>query len=224
MRVTLIDFGATNLPSVERALQHLSASTERATVPEQITAATALVLPGAGSFAGMMRVLETQQMIAPIRDALARKAPFLGIALGMHALFEGSAEEPQHAGFAVFPGRVLPLSRNAQVPHLGWNRVQHVRPGRLLRNVSEKDWFYFAHTFAVPAASASPATSGRVLEMRPTAPKAVEHPASASAVCHHGGSFVAVAEAENVFAVQFRPEKSGDAGMDVLRNFLEAAR
>lgn len=224
MRITLIDVGATNLPSVERAFQHLGAATERATVPEQIAAATALVLPGAGRLGAVMRALDAQQLLEPIREALARKTPFLGIGPGMHALYEASDEEPPQAGFAVFAGHVLPLPENAQCPHLGWNQLQQVRPGRLLRGLSEKAWFYFAHTAAAPAAQESPATSRRVLEMRPSGAKAVEHPASSVAVCRHGGAFVAAAEIEKVFAVQFRPEKSGDAGLDVLRNFLEAAR
>ena len=224
MRITLIDYGAGNLPSVERAFQQLGAETERATTPEQIAAASALVLPGVGHFGAMMRTLDVHQLRAATQEALARKVPFFGICLGMQALYEGSDEAPEHAGFGVFPGRVTALPRTVRLPHMGWNQLQSVREGKLLRGISEKSWFYFAHTFAAPAAGEAGGSGGRVLEMRPANSPPVEQAAGTAALCTHGRPFVAVAESGNVLAVQFHPEKSGRAGMCVLRRFIEAVR
>lgn len=227
MRATLIDYGAGNLPSVEHALQQLGAATERATLPEQIDAATALVLPGVGHFGAMMHTLETLQLTRPIRAALARKVPFLGICLGMQALYIASEEAEGVRGFEMFPAMVTALPREVRLPHIGWNQVQQVHESRLLRGVPDHSWFYFAHTFAVPA---EPGRAGakRVLEMRPAAaaaaPRPVERGAGVVATCRHGHAFVAAVEQENLHAVQFHPEKSAAAGHQVLRNFLELAR
>ncbi len=226
MRITLIDYGAFNLPSVERAFQHLGAATERATTPEQIDSAQCLVLPGAGRFSAMMHRLETQQLAEPLHNALRRNVPFFGIALGMHALFEGSSDAPEQAGLAILEGSAAPLPRTSKVPHIGWSRLQHAGNSHLLRGIPPSAWFYFAHASAVPV-EASPA-AGRVLEMRPSAARSPEKktdlPAGITATCVYGQTFAAIAEKGRNFAVQFLPEKSGAAGLDVLRNFLEAAR
>lgn len=227
MRITLIDYGAGNLPSVERAFQHLGVATERATTPEQIASAQCLVLPGAGIFRSMMRRLDTQQLAASLREALQRQVPLLGISLGMHALYERSADAPGFSGFSVFPGEAAPLPRSVKLPHIGWNQIRPVGNSHLLRGIPQSAWFYFAHTLAIPAGDAS-ISPGRVLEMRPSAvrlpKKKDELPAGTIATCSYGHTFVAAAEKGRMFAVQFQPEKSGPAGMDVLRNFLEAVR
>jgi imidazole glycerol phosphate synthase glutamine amidotransferase subunit len=220
LQITLIDYGAGNLPSVERAFQHLGASTVRATTPETIAAASVLVLPGVGHFRMLMHALEAQLLAEPIREALDRSVPFLGICLGMHALFEGSAGEDQE-GFGVFSGYAQPLPQGRRSRHLGWDQLERIADGRLLRGISTKAWFYFAHSEAVVAGM--PSGSSRVIEMRP-ATRAVEPPLGTVALCHHGRPFVAVAERGCWFAVQFLPEKSGEAGMDVLRNFLGTIR
>jgi imidazole glycerol phosphate synthase glutamine amidotransferase subunit len=221
MRITLIDYGAGNLPSVERALRQLGADTERATVPEQIAGARALVLPGVGHFAAMMRTLELQQLLEPLRDALARNALFFGICLGLQSLYDASEEAPGMAGLGILPGTVATLPRIARLPHMGWNQVQCAGEGRLLRHVPEDAWFYFAHSYAVPAAGTAP--TPRVVEMRPS-PRPPVAAGSTVATCQHGAVFVAVAEKGPVMGVQFHPEKSGEAGLQVLRNFLEMTR
>lgn len=229
MKITLIDYGAGNLPSVEHALRQLGAATERATTPESIAAATTLVLPGVGHFGTMMHALEAQLIASPIRDALARKIPFFGICLGLQALFEASDESPDYSGFAIFPGRVSALPSDVRLPHMGWNRIAHARGSQLLRGISQDAWFYFAHTYAALAAShGGAAPAGRVIEMRPSAlraaPRATDQHSATTATCTYGRSFIAAAEQGHVLGVQFHPEKSGDAGMEVLRNFLEAVK
>jgi len=223
MRITLIDYGAVNLPAVERALQHLGASTERATTPEQIAAAAALVLPGTGRLPALLHALASQQVAHAIREALERQAPLLAIGSAMHALYPAPAAAADSA-FQMFPGRLEAFPGTVLRAHLGWNQVQHSRASRLLRGISEKAWFHFAHEQAVRAAGGPAAPAGRVLEMRPAAPSPAQQEAATIATCQHGFPFVAAAEQQNLFAVQFQPEKSGEAGMDVLRNFLEAAR
>ncbi len=201
MTIALVDYGAGNLPSVERAFARLGAQTQRVTAPAELESARAIVLPGVGHFATLMRALAEHGLALRLRRAMQNGVPFLGICLGLQALFEGSDEAPDLPGLGVLPGRVCALPRTVKLPHMGWNQIRCVRVGCLLSGVSAADWFYFAHSFAA-------ASEG-------------EHTV---AVCEHGAKFCAVAERGNVMGVQFHPEKSGAAGARVLRNFLEVIR
>ena len=201
MRVSLIDYGAGNLPSVERALRRLGAKTERATTPEALRTARAIVLPGVGHFAALMRTLEQRGLLASLRETLTRGVPFLGICLGLQGLYQASEEAPNVPGLGLLQGTVQPLPKTAKLPHMGWNQLRRVRPSTLLRGVDEDAYFYFAHSYA-----------------------ALDVDSHTAAVCNHGVSFVAVLECANLLAVQFHPEKSAEAGAQILRNFLEFAR
>jgi len=128
-------------------------------------------------------------------------APFLGICLGLQALYETSEEAPGLAGLALLRGAVQALPRDVKLPHMGWNRVRPLRETRLFRGVPASEFFYFAHSYAS-------------LDISP----------AAAATCEHGAKFVAAVERDNLFAVQFHPEKSAACGAKVLQNFLEAAR
>ncbi|MCL6480750.1 MAG: imidazole glycerol phosphate synthase subunit HisH [Firmicutes bacterium] len=199
--LALVDYGAGNLASVERALARLGADTRRVTVPEQLEGARAIVLPGVGHFAAMMRVLAARGLQEPIRLAVANGVPLLGICLGLQTLYAGSEEAPECTGLGLFSGTVRELPRTVKLPHMGWNQIRPVRPSRLLRGIAEAAWFYFAHAYA-----------------------ALDEGPHVCAVCEHGARFAAVVEQDHVMAVQFHPEKSGAAGLQVLRNFLEAIR
>jgi len=199
--ITLVEYGAGNLPSVERALRRLGAETERAGTPEALAGSRMIVLPGVGHFGALMRALSERQLLAPLRAALSGSVPFLGICLGLEALYAASEEAPEAPGLGVLPGTVRPLPNTAKLPHMGWNQVRAVRPNVLLRDVPADAYFYFAHSYAA-------------LE---------QHPA-AVALCDYGGPFVAALEHHTVMAVQFHPEKSGEAGAQVLRNWLDFAR
>jgi imidazole glycerol phosphate synthase glutamine amidotransferase subunit len=199
-RVTLVDYGAGNLPSVERALQRLGARTERASAPEALGDSQAIVLPGVGHFGALMRTLEDRRLLEPLRAALARGTPFLGICLGLQALYGSSEEDPSRPGLGVLAGTVQPLPNTAKLPHMGWNQLRRLRPSVLLRDVPERAYFYFAHSYA-----------------------ALDAGDAAVALCDHGVPFVAVLESGKTMAVQFHPEKSGEAGSRVLHNFLESA-
>jgi imidazole glycerol-phosphate synthase subunit HisH len=201
MKVTLLDYGAGNLPSVERAFERLGVATERATTPESISRASAIVLPGVGHVAALIRALDTLGLRGPLCEAVRRGVPFLGICLGLQVLFASSEEAPELSGLNLFDGSVRALPSAVKLPHMGWNQLHRARESRLLRGLADDAWFYFAHSYA-----------------------AREPGACVVAICTHGAEFAAVIERDNISAVQFHPEKSGSSGASVFANFLEMAR
>ena len=202
MRITLIDYGACNVSSVERALQRLGAQYCTTSTPECIAKAEALLLPGVGHYATLMHALDQRALRAPLLAAISGGVPFLGICLGLQALYESSEEAPTLQGLGLFPGSVRALPPQVKLPHMGWNQLHFKRDSRLLQKVDPHGHFYFAHSYA-----------------------AANDPDSAHTVatCVHGQEFLAALERKNIFAVQFHPEKSGATGAQVLRNFLEYA-
>jgi len=195
--IALIDYGAGNVPSVERALQKLGAPTIRVTRPGGLDGARAIILPGVGHYAAIIRALDEQNLRAALLDAIARGIPFLGICLGLQALYSSSEEAPALSGLDLFRGSVRSLPSTVKLPHMGWNRLRIQRGSQLLEGLSESDYFYFAHTFAANGAASE-----------------------VVATCEHGASFTAVLEHKNIFATQFHPEKSGAAGARLLQNFV----
>ena len=200
MKISLIEYDAGNLPSVERALARQGIETERVATPEAVRGAAALILPGVGHFGQLMRTLGARGLLTPLAESISRGTPLLGICLGLQALFQASAEAPDDAGLEILPGSVAALPATAKLPHMGWNQVRRVRPSVLLEGVPASAYFYFAHSYA--ALDAGDATV---------------------ALCDHAAPFVAMLERGNIFAVQFHPEKSGDAGAHVLANFVARA-
>ncbi|MGH9688809.1 MAG: imidazole glycerol phosphate synthase subunit HisH [Candidatus Acidiferrales bacterium] len=198
MKIAVIDYGAGNLPSVERALRGLGAETDRATQPTQIAAAHAIVLPGVGHFGAFVAGLRERNLTLPLRAAHTSRVPILGICLGLQAMFASSEEASQERGLGFFDEKVTAMPTNVKSPHIGWNQLRPTRESRLLRGVPNDAYFYFAHSFAAPASAAATV-----------------------AACDHGVPFAAVIECENLYGVQFHPEKSGETGALVLRNFLE---
>jgi imidazole glycerol phosphate synthase glutamine amidotransferase subunit len=201
-RVTLLDYGAGNVPSVQRALQRQGIASERATTAGQIAAAEMLILPGVGHYGALIQALDGKALRGPLLEKLQSGTPFLGICLGLQALFEASEEAPELAGLGIFQGRVESLPRTAKLPHMGWNTLEIEQPSRLLAGITDKDYFYFAHSFAAKKNATTNGSCGSV------------------AKCRHGEDFVAVLEQGNVCAVQFHPEKSGEPGARLLANFL----
>jgi len=199
MNVMLIDYGAGNVASVERALQRLGARSQRSHSPQCIAKAEALLLPGVGHYAALIRALDERALRAPLLDALQRGVPFLGVCLGLQALYETSEEAPELSGLHLLHGSVRSLPATVKLPHMGWNQLQLARPSRLLEGISADAYFYFAHSFAA-------SSNG-----------------DAVALSNHGADFAAVIERKNIFGVQFHPEKSGAPGAQLLENFLRLA-
>jgi imidazole glycerol-phosphate synthase subunit HisH len=200
MKIAIVDYGAGNLPSVERALVKLGAETERAVEPKQVAAAKAIVLPGVGHFAAFVNGLRERSLTESLRDAFDSGVPMLGICLGLQAMFSSSEEASGEPGLGFFPEEVRALPTNVKSPHIGWNQLRRVRKSALLNDIPEDAYFYFAHSYAAPA-SAEPTV----------------------AACDHGFPFAAVIEHRNLRGVQFHPEKSGETGAQLLRNFVKLA-
>ncbi len=201
MKVTILDYGAGNVPSVERALQRLGAESHRTSSPDCISQAEALLLPGVGHYAALVRALDEQNVRAPLIGAIQRGVPFLGICLGLQVLFKSSAEAAQLQGLNLLPGIVSALPPSVKLPHMGWNQLDRKRESSLLAGIDAGAFFYFAHSYAA-------LDSNGVV---------------AAATCSYGAEFAAVIEHKNINAVQFHPEKSGEAGARLLRNFLRIA-
>jgi imidazole glycerol phosphate synthase glutamine amidotransferase subunit len=200
VKISLVEYDAGNLPSVERALSRLNVESSRVSTPAGIESADALILPGVGHFGQLMRTLDARGLDVPLRNAIAEGKPLLGICLGLQALFATSSESPNVPGLQIFPGKVDALPATAKLPHMGWNQLRHIRPSLLFEGVPADAYFYFAHSYA--AFDAGEATV---------------------ALCDHAAPFIAALERKNLFAVQFHPEKSGDAGARVLANFVALA-
>jgi len=197
VNVTLLDYGAGNVTSVERALRRRGAQVLTTNQPEAIATAERLILPGVGHCAALIAALDAHGLRQPLLHAIARGTNFLGICLGLQALYETSDEAPSLAGLGLLPGRVTHLPAGVKLPHMGWNQLQRARTSRLLEGISPEAYFYFAHSYAAPASGTE-----------------------SVAVCEHGRAFIAVVEQRNIFGVQFHPEKSGAPGAKLLENFL----
>lgn len=197
MKIILLDYGANNVTSVERALQRLGAESLRTNSPDGVAQAEVLILPGVGHYSALVRTLDQQNLRPALVDALHRGVPFLGICLGLQVLFKSSEEAPELHGLNLLPGRVCALPSTVKLPHMGWNQLALQKDSRLLAGIDSQAYFYFAHSFA-----------------------ATDSPVAVTAICTHGADFAAVIEHKNIQAVQFHPEKSGGPGARVLHNFL----
>ena len=195
--IALIDYGAGNLTSVRKGFDAAGARLFTPAVPDELKDASAVVVPGVGHF-GATAALSSDWRGA-ILGAIARGAPLLGICLGLQWLFESSTEAPELAGLGAMPGRCERLPSVVKVPHVGWNSLEVLRPSAILNGVADGTQVYFTHAYAAPL-------SGETV-----------------AATTHGQRFSAVVERDSLFGVQFHPEKSGDAGIRVLANFVAVA-
>ena len=192
--ISVIDYGAGNLYSVENALRACGAGHELVRDSAGVVEAKKILLPGVGNFGQMMRALDRLELRQPLLDRIAAGVPLLGVCLGLQALFDSSEEAPRERGLAIFPGMVRRFT-DLRVPHMGWNTLVRTRDSRLLEGIGTLPFVYFANSFYAPVMDAT------------------------SASCEYGVEFSAVIEQKNVAAVQFHPEKSGDAGLRIIRNF-----
>jgi imidazole glycerol-phosphate synthase subunit HisH len=195
--ISIFDYGAGNLRSVENTLGAIGAEYKLIRDAESIRGTTKLILPGVGHFGQMMRALDGMKVREALIETIQSGVPFLGICLGMQALFTGSEEAPEERGFGIYEGQVKRFQGDMRIPHMGWNNLESLRESKLLRGTGEKPYVYFAHSYYAPVV---PATA---------------------AVCEYSIPYTAVLEQGSVCGVQFHPEKSGDLGLKIVRNFVE---
>jgi glutamine amidotransferase len=202
--IALVDYGAGNLTSVRKALTALGVPHETPSGPGDLASAEAIVVPGVGHFAATVRLDAPWR--SAIRERVERNVPLLGVCVGMQWLFEGSEEAPDVPGLGLLPGFCLRLpDRSSQgvhqkVPHVGWNSLEPPKPSRLLAGLGPGTQVYFTHSYAAPVTEDS------------------------AAVTSYTMPFASAVERGLVFGVQFHPEKSSDAGLRILRNFLDVVQ
>ncbi len=203
--IAVIDYGAGNLASVAKSLRYIGADVVVTSDPGEVAKADKLVLPGVGAFSHCMSGLNDVHLSTATTDFIQTGRPFLGICVGLQMLFDVGEELGETAGLGVLAGRVVKFDfeqgaeydDHPKIPHIGWNNLDIKSGSVLLDGLGSDDRFYFVHSFyAVPA-----------------------DPAIVAATCTHGYRFCAAVERGNLFATQFHPEKSGDAGLHILRNF-----
>jgi glutamine amidotransferase len=197
MRVTVIDYKAGNLTSVLKALRHIGAEVEVTDADlAPIASAERIVLPGVGHFAAT-QYLDSTGLTTAIRAAIGRGIPFLGICVGMQWLYAGSTEALDQPGLGHFSEQCARFSESHEkVPHVGWNSLEVKVNSRLLAGVDAGEFVYFTHSYKAPVS------------------------ADTAAVTQYIEPFASAVERENVMGVQFHPEKSGETGLKILRNFL----
>ena len=200
--IQVIDYKAGNLTSVVKALNFMGAETHVTQSPDDVRRADKIVLPGVGHFRAT-QLLHDLQLTEATREAIARGVPFLGICVGLQWLYEGSTEAESTDGLCHFGGACerFPATYDGadlKSPHVGWNSLEDVRPdSKLLRGIGPGAFVYYTHSWRAPVDPDTAATT------------------------HYGGAFTAAVERDNVMGVQFHPEKSGDTGLQILRNFLD---
>ncbi len=197
--ITLLDYGAGNVRSVVNAIESLGETVKVVERGEDILSAQKLIFPGVGAFGNMMQILNKKNYVAPLKAYLNANRPYLGICLGLQALFDGSTEAPEVRGLGILPGAVERFDIDLAVPHIGWNGLNIKKPSYIFNGLGGNDKFYFVHSYYV-------VTEDDSLVLTTT---------------DYDGEFVSSVQKKNITATQFHPEKSGSAGIHLLKNFLE---
>lgn len=197
--IAIIDYDAGNLKSVEKALHYLGEDTIITRNRDEILSADKIILPGVGSFGDAMENLHAFGLVDVIKEAVAANIPFLGICLGLQLLFEKSDETPGVEGLGILKGEILriPDKEGLKIPHMGWNSLTIKEDSRLFKGMEQNPYVYFVHSYYLKAAEES----------------------IVAATTEYSTTIHAAVEAGNVFACQFHPEKSGESGLAILKNF-----
>lgn len=194
--IVIIDYRAGNLASVTKAFVHLGGEVQVTDDPDVVGRAAKLVLPGVGHFEAT-QALDRRGLRDAVSQAIGRGVPFLGICVGMQWLYAGSEEAAATSGLGLIEGACARFPAGVKSPHVGWNRLRVRGNSRLMRGVPDGSFVYFTHSYRAPV---------------------TDH---ACAITMYGGEFASAVERDNIFGVQFHPEKSSAAGLMLLRNFLE---
>ncbi|WP_080875413.1 imidazole glycerol phosphate synthase subunit HisH [Oceanobacillus timonensis] len=197
--IAIIDYGAGNIKSLQFALDKLGKTSKLTMDPEEIHQADSIILPGVGAFKDAMEALERYQLDTLLKEEAANGKPILGICLGMQLFYEFSEENDGCTGLGLLSGSVKRISDNVKVPHMGWNTLQPNQSQSLLHQLGDNPYVYFVHSYAIDE-----------LE---------EHTLVASA--DYGGRVPAIVQDKNITGMQFHPEKSGDTGVALLKNYEE---
>jgi glutamine amidotransferase/cyclase len=199
--ITLLDYGAGNVRSVINAIESLGETVKTVSDAEEILTAEKLVFPGVGAFGNMMHILHQKQYVKPLKAYINSNRPFLGICLGLQALFGHSEEAPNLSGLALIDGSVKRFETDLSVPHIGWNGLNFKQPSRIFAGLRGDEKFYFVHSYHV----------------------VVDDDTVILTTTDYGYEFVSSIQKGNIIATQFHPEKSGRAGLGILKNFLDTA-
>jgi len=201
MRIVIVDYGAGNIRSVERAVAHCGHAATITSDPAAVDAADVVIVPGVGAAADTMRNLRERALVEPLRSFVSSGRPYLGICMGLQALLTASEEGGEHACLDILPGRVMRLPGGLKVPHMGWNQVRRRQPHPVFDGIPDDAYFYFVHSY-FPAPDDGEAVIGET---------------------DYGVTFASALARDNVVATQFHPEKSGDVGLRFYDNFLRFA-
>ncbi len=197
-RVVIVDYGAGNLRSVSRAVAHVGLEPCVTADPHDVLAAEAVIVPGVGAAADTMRNLRERKLVEPVRDYIASGRPFFGVCMGQQALLTVSEEGGEHGCLGVILGRVKKLPAGQKVPHMGWNQVRQRRAHPIFDGIPDESYFYFVHSY-YPQPEDESVVIGET---------------------EYGVTFASVLARDNIVATQFHPEKSGEIGLRMYRNFL----
>jgi len=199
--VILIDAGTGNLRSVQKALESVGANVERTDDPKKVLPGGRVILPGVGAFGDFMTGLRQRGLEEPVREIVQRGIPLLGICVGMQAFFETGEEMGDHKGLGLLEGKVLRFAESlaVKIPHTGWNQLDVRNDAFLFNGISSGAYVYFNHSYYCQA----------------------ENSSDVIATTHYGISYACAVQCENIYGVQFHPEKSQGVGLQILRNFLE---
>lgn len=199
--ITIIDYDAGNIKSVEKACQYLGQDVKITRDRDEIMAASHVILPGVGAFGDAMSHLKEYHLIQTIYDMVEKKTPFLGICLGLQLLFERSDESKGVSGLGILPGEILsiPSASGLKIPHMGWNSLDITPEARLFKGIEGNPYVYFVHSYYLKA----------------------KRPSDVAAKTWYSVDIDASVESGNVFACQFHPEKSSQTGLQILKNFTE---
>ena len=202
--VAIIDYDAGNLKSVQKAFEFLGADVVVTRKRNEILNSDHVILPGVGAFGEAMEKLEQYDLVDTIKEVVKRKIPLLGICLGMQLLFESSEESDGVKGLSLLEGKIvkIPKKEGIKIPHMGWNSLELKGKATLFQGLSKEPYVYFVHSYYLVPSKAEDVV----------------------AVTEYGTNLSVAVEHENLFGCQFHPEKSGEVGLEILRNFLKVSK